>query len=157
MNDSSDLPFTPPPQWSNPEGHVGYVLKSLMHALRQATESALREAGFGLSMAHLVTLAAIHTEPGLPGAQIAKRLLVTAQSMNAILKALESAGLARWQPNPNNQRAQSWFITPAGERMLYGSGAACEPVFEQMQVQLDTEERAQLINLLQRCVSGLSQ
>ncbi|MET0378518.1 MAG: MarR family transcriptional regulator [Spongiibacteraceae bacterium] len=143
-------------QWPDPENHVGYLLKSLMHALRQTTETALRDAGFGLSMAHLVTLTVVHTEPGLPGAQLAKRLLITAQSMNVILKALAEAGLVEWRAHPTSQRAQSWFITVAGQEMLLGAAAACEPVFLQMQSQLDTAERTQLVGLLQRCIAGLN-
>lgn len=142
-------------RWDIPGKHVAYLLKSLMHGLRNGIETALRDAGLDLSMAHLVTLSAIQCDPGLPGAQLAKRLLITAQSMNALLRGLADDGLAEWRPNPTNQRAQSWFITAAGQRILERAAQACDPTFEQMQSQLDSTERAQLVGLLQRCIAGL--
>lgn len=107
-------------------------------------------------MAHLVTLGIIRTEPGLPGAQLAKRLLITAQSMNGILKRLEEDALVERRLHPHNQRAHRWFITPAGDEMLERSVIACDPVFDQMQSQLDRAERAQLTELLKRCIAGLN-
>lgn len=142
-------------RWDMPGTHVAYLLKSLMHGLRNGIETALREAGLSLSMAQLVTLSAIQCDPGLPGAQLAKRLLITAQSMNALLRGLGDDGLAEWRPNPASQRAQSWFITGAGQQILESAAQACEPIFEQMQSQLDVTERSQLVALLQRCIAGL--
>jgi DNA-binding MarR family transcriptional regulator len=142
-------------RWGDPERHVGYLLKSLMHGLRQITEAALRDADLDVSMAQLVTLGAIATEPGLPGAQLAKRLLITAQSMNVVLKALQQQGLVNRDAHPHNQRAHRWFITAAGLQLLERSMEVCEPVFEQMQSRLDATERQQLIHLLNRCIEGL--
>jgi DNA-binding MarR family transcriptional regulator len=142
-------------KWADPENHVGYLLKSLMHGLRQATEAALREARLELSMAHLVTLGMVKTEPGLPGAQLAKRLLITAQSMNVILRRLEQEGLVEWRTHPHNLRAHCWFIGDAGIAVLERAAEACEPVFEQMQSHLHAGEKRQLIDLLTRCIAGL--
>lgn len=139
-----------------PEEQVGYLLKSLMHGLRQATEASLREAGLDLSMAHLVTLSTIQTEPGLPGAQLAKRLNITAQSMNAILKQLNDQGVAERQAHPTNQRAHRWFITENGRDLLAEAAKACNPVFAQMHSQLNDAEREQLSDLLRRCIAGLN-
>lgn len=159
MTDSTELLDELPSNalWTDPENHVGYVLKGLGHVLRQSIESALREVNLATSMAQLATLGAIHAEPGLPGAQLAKRLLITAQSMNAILKGLAEADRVRWEPSSTNQRAQNWYITAAGMQMLESAAIACEPVFEQMQSQLNAAERAQLIALLRRCMAGLNE
>lgn len=141
--------------WENPENHIGYLLKSLMHGLRQSTEAALREAGLELSMAHLVTLSSMRREPGLPGAQLAKRLSITAQSMNALLKQVENDGYAQRQPHPGNLRAHRWFLTDTGREVLEQALAVCAPVLARTQSLLDESERRQLTDLLRRCIAGL--
>lgn len=141
--------------WEHPENHIGYLLKSLMHGLRQSTEAALREAGLELSMAHLVTLSSIGREPGLPGAQLARRLSITAQSMNALLKQVENDGYAQRQPHPGNQRAHRWFLTDTGRTALEQAQGVCAPVLDRTQSLLDESERRQLTDLLRRCIAGL--
>ena len=140
----------------SPDEHVGYLIRNLMRGLRQATETAFRQAGLELSMTHLGTLLAIYTEPGLPGAQLAKRMFITAQSMNEVLKTLEDGGMVERQAHPDNQRAHRWYITDAGLDNLLESGEYTNAVFEQMQSQLSSAEKAQLMDLLNRCIAGLN-
>ena len=74
-----------------PEEQIGFLLKRLMHVFRHAIEVRLRR-GANLSFAHLVTLDQISEEPGIVGAQLARNLLVTAQTMTDLLKRLEREG-----------------------------------------------------------------
>ena len=53
-------------------------------------------------------------EPGLSGAQVARRALVTAQTMNGILRGMESAALIVREPHPENRRQDCWFLTRHG-------------------------------------------
>ncbi|MDB6062092.1 MAG: transcriptional regulator [Verrucomicrobiaceae bacterium] len=152
----SPLPKNTKKKLPVPDEHVGYLLRNLVHGLRQATETAFRQAGLELSMTHLGTLFRIYTDPGLPGAQLAKKLYITAQSMNEVLKTLEDGALVERQPHPDNQRAHRWFITDAGFDKLMSSGEYSNSVFEQMQSQLSKEEKVQFIDLLKRCIAGLN-
>lgn len=140
----------------SPDEHVGYLLRNLLRGLRQATETALRQGGIELSMTHLGTLLTMYTDPGLPGAQLAKKMFITAQSMNEVLKVLEDEGLVERQAHPDNQRAYRWYLTDAGLDKLLNSGVYSNAVFEQMQSQLSSAEKTQLMDLLKRCIAGLN-
>ena len=87
---------------THPEAAVAYLLKQLHHTLRQAMDETLRREKLQLSFAHLGTLFALDLDPGVPGAEIARRGAVTAQTMNSILRRLEQDGLIERQPHPTS-------------------------------------------------------
>ena len=74
-----------------PDEQVGYLLKRLMHQMRHQVEERLRR-GCDMSLAHLVTLDQLQQQPGIAGARLARRLLVTAQTMTGLLRRLEQEG-----------------------------------------------------------------
>lgn len=152
MRSSSPKPAASPPP---PEEHVGYLLKRLQHSLRQAVDEALRTADVGWSFAHLVTLFGIHHHPGVSGAQIAKRAMVTAQTINTILHRLEKEGSVERRPHPANRRVDCWYITAAGLARMREARAAADPVWERMLAPFSDAEVTQLRNLLRRCIAGL--
>ena len=141
---------------SGSEDSIGYLLRNLIHDLRQMTEAAFRDAGLNLSMTHLGTLFMIQTNPGLPGAQLAKRLFITAQSMNAVLNTLEAAQLVERKSHPDNQRAYRWYVTGVGVDKLMSSFDLSEFVLQRMQSNLSEAEKIQLVDLLKRCIAGLN-
>jgi DNA-binding MarR family transcriptional regulator len=69
-----------------------------------------------MSFAHLGILYVLDKEPGVTGAEIARRGSVTAQTMNGLLRRLEEDGLIERQPHPNSARSDSWFVTAAGHK-----------------------------------------
>lgn len=139
----------------SPEEHVGYLLKRLQHSIRQAVDEAMREAGAGLSFAHIVALFGISHHPGVSGAHIAKRAMVTAQTINTILRRLEKEGSVERRPHPDNRRVDCWFITDAGRARMHQARAAADPVWARMLAPFETGELAQLRSLLKRCIAGL--
>ncbi|MEP7314059.1 MAG: MarR family transcriptional regulator [Pseudomonadota bacterium] len=137
-----------------PEEKIGYLLKRLMHVFRHVLEVRLRRNA-SMSFAHLVTLDQIHEEPGVAGAQLARRLLVTAQTMTELLKRLERDGCIERRPDPNNRRADRWFIRPDGVARLQLGRAAGGPVMTQMLALLSPREVVEFRGFLERCVEGL--
>src|SRR5262245_19212749 len=101
-----------------PEEAIAYLLKNLQHSLRQAVDEAFRHEGIDMSFAHLATLYALESEPGVAGAELARRGFVTAQSMNTILRRLERDGDIERRPHPTSFRADSWFVTRTGQARL---------------------------------------
>ena len=138
-----------------PQDHLGYLFKRLQHSMRQAFDEALRIRGVGLSFAHVVTLFCISHEPGISGAQIAKRTMVTAQTVNTILHRLEKEGSVERLPHPENRRVDCWYITDAGRTLMRQARAAGEPVWACMLAPLSEAEVVQLRGLLKRCIEGL--
>jgi DNA-binding MarR family transcriptional regulator len=136
------------------EEQIGYLLKRLMHLFRHLADLRLRR-GSDLSFAHLVTLDQIQQEPGIAGAPLARRLCVTAQTMTGLLHRLEKNGSIERRPDPNNRRADRWYLLPAGLEQLGAGRAAGGPVMTQMLSLLSAEEIGTLRHSLERCGAGL--
>lgn len=139
-----------------PEEQIGYLLKRLMHQFRHLVDERLRRSS-DVSFAHLVTLDQLQQEPGIAGAQLARRLLVTAQTMTGLLRRLEKEGSVERRADPHNRRADRWFLLPAGMERLNGARMSGAPVMTQMLSLLSAKEVAELRNYLERCVDGLEQ
>ena len=97
-----------------PKHSVGFLLRLLQHTLQQTMHDALRKEGVELSFAAVVALFGLHFEPGIPGAKLARRAFVSAQTMNSVLRHLELGGLIERRPHPDSRRADSWSLTEAG-------------------------------------------
>jgi DNA-binding MarR family transcriptional regulator len=138
-----------------PEEAIPYLLKGLHHSLRQAVDEGLRGERIELTFAHLSTLYTIDAEPGLAGAELARRSSVTAQTMNTILHRMERDGQLERRPHPSSSRADSWFVTARGSKQLDHARVVGKSIWRGMLAALKEREIAQLQNLLQRCIRGL--
>ena len=101
-----------------PDEQIGYLLKRLMHQFRHQVEERLRR-GCDMSLAHLVTLDQLQQQPGVAGARLARRLLVTAQTMTGLLRRLEKEGaigrvIMNWPEKANSQDSEMvWALDAA--------------------------------------------
>ena len=138
-----------------PEEAIPYLLKGLHHSLRQVVDEGLRRERIELTFAHLATLLTIDAEPGLAGAELARRSAVTAQTMNTILHRMERDGQLERRPHPSSSRADSWFVTPHGSEQLDHAKVVGKAIWRKMLAALAEREVAQLQNLLHRCIRGL--
>jgi DNA-binding MarR family transcriptional regulator len=138
-----------------PEEAIPHLLKGLHHSLRQAVDEGLRRGRIELTFAHLSTLYAIDAEPGLAGAELARRGSVTAQTMNTILHRMERDGQLERRPHPTSSRADSWFVTARGNKQLDQARVVGKAIWRKMLAALKEREVDQLQNLLQRCIRGL--
>jgi DNA-binding MarR family transcriptional regulator len=134
---------------------VGFLLKSLQHTLRQSMDEALRKRGFELSFAHFVALFGLFCEPGITGAALARRAMVSAQTMNSALRRLELEGRIERRPHPDSRRADSWWITPEGLELLEQAREVGNATFERMLAPLDRDEITALESSLRRCIAAL--
>lgn len=137
-----------------PEEQIGYLLKRLMHQFRHQVDERLRRTS-DVSFAYLVTLDQLQQEPGVAGARLARRLLVTAQTMTGLLRRLEREGAIERRPDPHNRRADRWYLLPAGLERLNAARSAGAPVMTQMLSRMAPEEIVALRGYLERCVEGL--
>lgn len=137
-----------------PERAVPYLLRSLGHVLRQAIEESLRLERIDMSFTHLAVLYALEAEPGIPGAEIARRCFVTAQTMNTMLRRMEADTDVERRPHPGNSRADSWHLSRQGQRKLDRAKVVGDAVWGQLLAALKAGEVTQLQELLQRCIQG---
>ena len=75
--------------------------------------------------------------------------------MNTILRRMERDGAIERRPNPTNQRADSWYVTKAGQASVAKAQVVAERVWAQMFEDLSQSDMRQLQRLLERCLSGL--
>ena len=115
----------------------------------------MRAHGPASSFAHALVMFSLAREPGLSGAQAARRAQVTAQTMNGLLRNLEAAGYVVREQNPENRRADRWFLTQAGLRHLEFGKAVGDEVTRMMLIPLTSSDVNQLCALLNKCSRAL--
>lgn len=135
------------------EGRVGYQLKRVQHALRGRMDEALR--GMGLTTPQYAALSALEEEPGLSGAELARRSFVTPQTMNGVLANLEGLGLIERRSHPVHGRVLQAYLTSSGEESVSKAHGVVGEVEKRMLANLDREEQTLLTGMLRRCVDSL--
>jgi DNA-binding MarR family transcriptional regulator len=98
----------------------------------------------------LGTLNRLVDEPGLSGADLARRLLVTPQAAQLALAALERRGLIERRPDPNHGRIVRTYLTKEGRRVASVSMARSLQAEDDFLAVLDVDERKTLLDFLSR-------
>jgi DNA-binding MarR family transcriptional regulator len=94
-------------------------------------------------------------QDGLSNAQLARRSLVTPQSMSEVLTLLVERGYVRRRPDPGHGRVMRTELTAAGRRALDRCDRAVDAVERELLSALDAEESADLRDALVRCSHAL--
>ncbi len=141
--------------WNTPEHTAALLLRSLQHTLRHAMDDALRKQGIELSFAAVVALFGLHNEPGITGAQLARRAFVSAQTMNSALHRLELDGRIERRPHPDSRRADSWSLTAAGLAELERAHSVGTSVFTKMLASFEPDEMTAFSDYMRRCIDAL--
>jgi DNA-binding MarR family transcriptional regulator len=138
-----------------PEHILGFLLKSLHYTLRQTIDEALRKQGVELSFAQFSALFNLQSDPGVTGAKLARRALVSAQTMSSALRALEQDGFLERQPHPASRRADSWSLTATGLAELDRARRVGAAIFARMLATFDDKEITAFEDYLRRCIAAL--
>ncbi|MFI1757938.1 MarR family winged helix-turn-helix transcriptional regulator [Streptomyces sp. NPDC020571] len=93
-----------------------YLLKRTELVVRARLEELLKPAG--VTALQYTALTVLERHDGISAAQLARASFVTAQSMADMVRALESRGLVRREPNPGNRREKVILLADAGRRLL---------------------------------------
>jgi DNA-binding MarR family transcriptional regulator len=104
-----------------------YVVGRVDQAVR--TEMRKRLAEWDLSVPEYTTLSVLRRRPGLSNAQLARRTMVTPQSMIQILARLEERQLVAREVDPAHKRILRGALTREGEQLL----AEADPVVQSLQ------------------------
>jgi len=100
-----------------------YLIGRMDRVVRRSIGEAVKDQG--LSVNQYTTLSVLDHRSGLSNAQLARRALVSPQSMNEVLLSLEERGLVRRQAHPDHGRILQARLTPKGRKVL---GACDEQV-----------------------------
>jgi DNA-binding MarR family transcriptional regulator len=148
-------PIREPVPLAEPGADIGLALRQLMQTFRQSVDAGLRARGNQLSFVHGMVLKTLAREPAISGAQLARRTIVTAQSMNSLLRSMESAGLIVREKHPENRRTDCWYLTASGLRHLQQANEVVDGVMGRIRASITKTDAAQLVNLLQKCAAAL--
>jgi DNA-binding MarR family transcriptional regulator len=148
-------PIREPVPLREPGADVGLALRQLMQTFRQSVDAGLRARGVDLSFVHGMVLRTLAREPGISGAQLARRTTVTAQSMNGLLRSMESTGLIVREKHPENRRTDCWYLTAFGLKQLEQAGEVVDLVMARIRGAITKADASRLVALLQQCAAAL--
>jgi len=135
------------------EPRLSYVIGRLERVLRRRLAAAVAPAG--LTLNGYTVLSVLRVQDGLSNAQLARRSLVTPQSMSEVLTLLVELGYVRRRAEPGHGRIIRTELTKAGSRALARCDRAVDEVELQMLGGLDADEVASLRSVLVRCGRAL--
>ncbi len=106
----------------------------------------------GVSAAQLGVLRQLAHEPGLSGAELARRLLVSPQGVQLALTALEKRGLLERKRDPQHGRVLQGYLTREGRTVVATAIGDALAAHENVFGVLSTDEQETLRELLGRIV-----
>jgi DNA-binding MarR family transcriptional regulator len=121
-------------------------LRRTQHAVRNRLDADL--AATGLTMPQYTVLAALDREGDLSSSDLARDLGMTVQTVNVLVKGLETAGLVRRTRHPNHGRILLAELTAPGRRSLTRGYAAGNAVQARILSGLSVSDRALLLRHL---------
>jgi DNA-binding MarR family transcriptional regulator len=106
----------------------------------------------GVSAAQVGVLRQLSNEPGLSGAELARRLLISPQGLQLALTALERRGLVERRQNPHHKRILQAYLTKEGQKIVATVVGDAVAAHDEVFGVLSTEEKETLRELLGRVV-----
>ena len=135
------------------ESRLGTFLKRSEQALMAEKARALRP--FGLSVPQYAALNALSQAP-LSGAQLARLVYVTPQSMASLLATLETKGLIERTPSEVHAQVLVAKLTRAGHAVFRKANDAALAVEARLSAAFTPEEEESLRELLRRAIKTLT-
>jgi DNA-binding MarR family transcriptional regulator len=103
-----------------------------------------------MAVSHYTLLISIHADPGLAGAELARRLNVTPQAVASLADRLESRGQLERRPHPRHRHVQELHLTDAGRELLRQADILVEEVEKKITTRLGRTDTARLRALLEK-------
>lgn len=131
-----------------------YVISRVHQGVRRELSARLGE--WDLSLPHFTTLSVLQRRPDLSNAQLARRSLVTPQSMIEIVSSLERRGLVTRTADPAHGRILRARLTADGNRILEAVAPAVQELQDEMLSDVPEEHRGILLSGMISCMRRLS-
>lgn len=133
---------------------LAYIVGRLDHVLNKRLRDGL--APLGMTVPHYTALSVFRVLGTLSNAQLAERTMVSPQSANEMVKAMEAKGWIERSPDPSHGRIIRIGLTDAGTACLERCDAVVLAVEQMMFPDLPEDERAWLQAQLRSAVRSLS-
>lgn len=139
---------------ANKPAGLAYLVGRLDHVLNKRLRDGL--APLGMTVPHYTALSVFRVMGSLSNAQLAERTMVSPQSANEMVKAMEAKGWIERSPDPSHGRIIRIGLTDAGLDCLTQCDAVVRKVEDAMFTELTDEERTRLHAQLRSAVRALS-
>ncbi len=136
------------PESASPWERLSFVLWQAQHLTEVAMEQAL--VAERLSPSQVALLVMVHQEPALSGAELARRLHLTPQSVATAVGQLETRGLVTRQAHRVHRKVIEIFLTDEGLQTLRRAVDLIRTVDAQAMAGLGVTDRAQLRRSLEQ-------
>jgi DNA-binding MarR family transcriptional regulator len=134
---------------------LGLVIKRAEQALATEMSQALRE--LDLTVPQYSTLMVLHYLPDVSGAQLARAIAVTPQTMATVLANLETKALIERTPSEVHSRVLVTRLSRTGRAVIKRADQRARAIENRLWAAYSKEERAQLVALLDRAVNVISE
>ncbi|AIY44433.1 MULTISPECIES: MarR family winged helix-turn-helix transcriptional regulator [Mycolicibacterium] len=131
------------------ENTLWWLKQAFYFSLTEVNESVKEH---GVTTAQIGVLRQLANQPGLSGAELARRLLITPQGVQLALTALEKRGLVERKQDPQHGRILQVFLTDEGRAVASAVVADAVAAHERVFGVLSDDEQEQLKTLLRRVI-----
>jgi DNA-binding MarR family transcriptional regulator len=130
--------------------NILWLLKQAFYFSLTTVNEAVSE--HGVSTAQIGVLRQLSNEPGLSGAELARRLMISPQGVQLALTALQRRGLVQRKRDPQHGRILQAYLTEDGRNLASVVVADALEVHDRVFGVLSTDEQEMLRDLLSRIV-----
>ncbi|MCX4091348.1 MarR family winged helix-turn-helix transcriptional regulator [Nocardia sp. alder85J] len=130
--------------------NILWLLKQAFHFTLRTVNEGISE--HGVTTAQIGLMRQLANEPGLSGAELSRRLLITPQGVQMALTALERRGLVERKPDPQHGRIIQAYLTDEGRKVTSAVVTDAIAAHEKVFGVLTAEEQRTLHDLLSRVV-----
>ncbi len=97
----------------------------------------------------------ISRHPGASNSEIARRVFVTRQSMNTLLRELQDRGLVQRATHAHTGRAIPTTLTGQGQRLQADAAQRIDKINQTLSDALDPDQQTALTHALTQCIEAL--
>ncbi len=133
---------------------LGALIRQAQQALRRALDAALRD--LGVTTPQFSVLNVLADRPGISGAELARASMLTPQTVNGILVALERSGAIVRRPHAGDSRVLCSELTPTGQALLATALTRVDAVERTMTASLSAAQVDELRRHLAVCTAALT-
>jgi DNA-binding MarR family transcriptional regulator len=130
--------------------NILWLLKQAFHFSLKTVNDAI--SSHGVTTAQIGLMRQLANEPGLSGAELARRLLISPQGVQLAITALERRGLVERKQDPQHGRILQTYLTDQGRAVVAAVLADALAAHDRVFGVLDAGERQLLHDLLARVV-----
>lgn len=136
---------------------VGLLIRRVNLDFREQIDRALIDGGVDLTFGESSALSIIANRPGMNGAELARRAMVSPQAMNNVLRELARRRLVQRRTHPASQRADAWHLTERGAELRARARGIFDGVIARMLATLSDTDVRRFASYLTACASALEE